>query len=132
MARYHGRTGIVYGSTTAAGVASQIASLSAWTLDMSTDKTDATAFGDLNKVQFIGLKNLQGTLSGFWDNAEDKLFAGADSQDGVKLYLYPASTAPTVYWYGPAWLDASINVSNTGMVTLSANFVASGSWGRKP
>jgi hypothetical protein len=132
MARYHGRTGIVYGSTTGSGVASQIASLSAWTLDMTTDKTDATAFGDLNKVQFIGLKNLQGTLSGFWDNAEDKLFAGADSQDGVKLYLYPSTVAPTVYWYGPAWLDASINVSNTGMVTLSANFVASGSWGRKP
>ena len=98
---------------------------------MSTDKEDATAFGDLNKVSLVGLKNLAGTLTGFWDDTEDKLFLGADSADGVRMYLYPATTAATKYWYGPAWLDASIAVPVSGAVTVSGNFVASGSWGRR-
>jgi hypothetical protein len=48
------------------------------------------------------------------------------------LYLYTSTNAPTVYWYGPAWLDASIAVPVSGPATLSGNFVANGSWSRKP
>ena len=57
---------------------------------------------------------------------------GADSSDGVKLYLYPSSACPTVYHYGPAWLDASISVDVKGAVQVKGNFVASGAWSRKP
>jgi hypothetical protein len=60
------------------------------------------------------------------------LFTAADSTDGVKLYLYMSSNAPTVYWYGPAWLDASCAVPVNGANTVSGNFVANGAWGRKP
>lgn len=132
MARYHGSVGVVYGSTTGAGTAGLMGKLSAWTLDMSTDKADVTAFGDPNKVYVTGLRDIKGTVSGFWDDTTDALFDGAESADGVKLYLYPAGTAPTVYFYGPAWLDGSINVPASGPVTISGSFVASGAWGRKP
>jgi hypothetical protein len=132
MARYHGNKGAVYGSTTGSGTAGPFISLSAWTGDFATDKVEVTAFGDLNKAYVQGLKDIKGTLSGFWDSADDSLFDAADSTDGAKLYLYPASTAPTIYFYGPAWLDASINVSVSGAVTVSANYVANGAWGRKP
>jgi len=132
MARYHGNKGQAFSSTTGSGTAALVASISAWTLDMATDKVEVTAFGDLNKTYVQGLKDVKGTISGFWEDSQDVLFDGADSTDGVKLYLYPASTAPTVYFYGPAWLDASINVSVSGAVTISGNFVANGSWGRRP
>ena len=132
MPRYHGKSGVVYGSTTGSGTAVQIASLSAWTLDQSTDKVDVTAFGDANKTYVVGLRDVKGTLSGFWDTADDALFDGCESTDGVKLYLYGSSNAPTFYWYGPAWLDASISVPATGANTISGNFVANGAWGRKP
>lgn len=132
MARYHGQRGVAYLSTTGVGAATSVASLSAWTLDLSTDKVEVTAFGDPNKTYVQGLKDIKGTITGFLDDAALSIFTSADSTDGIRMYLYPASTAPTVYWYGPAWLDASISTPVSGAVTLSGNFVANGSWGRKP
>jgi len=132
MARYHGKSGVVYLSTTGSGAATTTTSLSGWTLDLSTDKVEVTALGDANKTYVQGLKDVKGTLSGFLDDAGLSLFTGADSTDGVKMYLYPSSASPTVYWYGPAWLDASVAVPVSGANTLSGNFVANGAWGRKP
>jgi hypothetical protein len=110
----------------------RIASLSKWSLNMATDKVDVTAFGDTNKTYVQGLRDIKGQLSGFWDNADDSLFDGSDSTDGVNLYLYPSSSYTSTYFYGPAWLDASIDVSVSGAVTVSGDFVANGAWSRKP
>jgi hypothetical protein len=132
MAVYAGRKGVVYMSTTGSGVASSVLHLSQWTLNAATDKIEVTSFLDANKTYVQGLKDLQGTLSGFFDDAETKPFTAADSTDGTKLYLYPSADAPTIYWYGPAWLDYSIDTSVGGAVTMSANFAANGSWGKKP
>ena len=132
MARYSGSKGAVYGSVIGTGTAVPLVSLSNWTLDMATDKYENTAFRDANKTYVQGLRDIKGTLSGFWDSADDSLFDGSESADGVKLYLYPSTDAPTVYFYGPAWLDASIEVPVSGNITISANFVANGAWSRKP
>lgn len=130
MARYHGNKGQFFSSTTGSGAASLVASVTAFTLDMATDKVETTAFGDLNKTYVQGLKDVKGTISAFWEDSQDVLFDASDSTDGVKLYLYPASTAATKYFYGPAWLDASISVSVSGAVSMTGSFVANGSWGR--
>lgn len=132
MPRYHGKRGTVYASTTGSGTAAPVISQSKWTLDMATDKAEVTAFLDANKTYVQGLRDLKGTISGFWDSADDSLFDGSDSADGIKLYLYPSIDAPTVYFYGPAWLDSKIDCDSKGAVTVEANFVANGSWGRKP
>lgn len=130
--KYHGKKGVVYMSTTGTGTAVAAVSLSRWTLDMATDKVDVTTFGEANKTYVQGLKDIKGSLAGFWDDTSDALFDASESADGVKLYLYPSTDAPTIYFYGPAWLDASIDVGNNGAVGVSGNFVAAGSWGRKP
>lgn len=129
MARYHGKRGVAYISTTGSGNAS-VLTLTSWTLNMATDKVETTSFGDGNKTYAAGLKDLTGSLSGFWDSADDRLFVAADSADGVKMYLYPSADAPTKYWYGPAWLDASISVEVGGAVGISGSFNANGTWGR--
>lgn len=129
--KYHGKKGVVYASTSASGSASQVATLSEWTLNMATDKVEVTCFGNANKTYVQGLKDLSGTLSGYWDSDTDSLFDAADSTDGLKLYLYPSSDAASLYFYGPAWLDMSINTAVNGAVTMSGNFVANGSWGRQ-
>ena len=131
MAKYHGRKGLVYMSTSGSGNAASVAQLSSWSLDMSTDVIDVTAFGDANKTYVIGLKDIKGQFSGFWNDATDDLFTAADSSDGVKMYLYPSSDAISKYWYGPAWLNASVDTGVDGAVKISANFMANGSWGRK-
>ena len=132
MARYHGGKGVIYQSITGSGTATATVSLSKWSLDKATDTVEVTAFGDLNKQYVQGLPDVKGTISGWFDSADDSLFDGADSSDGVKLYLYPSSLAPTIYHYGPAWLSASIDVDAKGAVSISGTFVASGNWGRKP
>jgi hypothetical protein len=99
---------------------------------MATDKVEVTSFLDANKTYVQGLKDISGSLSGFWEDSQDALFDAADSADGVKVYLYPNNLAPTVYFYGPAWVDASITVGVSAAVAVSANLVANGSWSRKP
>lgn len=132
MARYHGKKGKVYMSTSGTGNAVAVASLSSWSIDQSTDKAETTAFGDANKTYVQGLPDISGSLSGFFDDADTTLFSGSGSADGVKMYLYPSTDAPSVYWYGPAWVDYSIEVGVGDAVSLSADFAANGSWGRKP
>lgn len=130
MSNHAGRSGAVYlAIESATGVATVCLSLNAWTLDRSTDTFEVTAFGDSNKTYVQGLANLQGTISGVWNDAETKPFAGAASSTGVKLYLYPDITnSPTKYAYGTAWLSASINTPVGGAVTISGNFSAAASW----
>lgn len=128
MSAYAGRKGVVYLSTTGSGNASSVLKLNAWTVNRTTDKIEVTAFGDANKTYVQGLPDVQGTFGGFWDDGESKPFTGAGSSDGVKMYLYPSSDAPTKYWYGPAWLDLSMDTGVSGAVTLSGSFAANGSW----
>ena len=130
MSVYAGRNGVVYMSTSASGTASQVIKLTQWTLDQSTDKIDVTAFGDSNKTYVQGLKDLQGSFSGFFDDTESKPFTAADSTDGCKLYLYPSANAPTKYWYGTAWLDVSVDTSVADAVKISGSFAAASSWTR--
>lgn len=131
MARYHGKRGTVYMSTTGSGTATQLGSLSSWDLNMSTDTVETTSFGDANKTYVQGLPDLSGSMSGFFEDSQDTLFAAAESADGVKIYLYPSTDAPSIYWYGPAWVDASISTGVSAAITISANFRANGSWGRQ-
>jgi len=130
MAKYSGRKGVVYLSSTGSGNASSI-SLTEWSLNRATDRQEVTSFGDANKTYVQGLPDVQGTLSGFWDHADTKLFDAAESADGCKLYLYMSSDAAGLYFYGPAWLDASITVNVNQPTAVSATFAANGSWGKK-
>jgi hypothetical protein len=120
----------VYASTTGTGAAVNVIKLNAWTLDMPTDKVETTAFGDTNKTWVQGLPDASGTLSGFYDDNQDTLYTGSRSTDGIKLYLYPSSAAPTKYFYGPAWVDFSIATGVSDAVTISASFSANGAWAK--
>lgn len=128
MSKYHGRDGIVYLAATAGGTATTVLGLTSWSMDMSRDTVDVTEFGDTNKTYVVGLKDLTGDFDGFWNDAETKLFAGADSADGVKMYLYPSRNAPTKYAAGVAWLDMSIDTGVTDAVAISGSFSAANAW----
>jgi hypothetical protein len=129
LAVYAGRKGVVYLSSTGSGAAVNVIKLNAWTINKTTDKIEVTSFGDANKTYVQGLPDVQGTVSGFWDNTETKPFTAAGSTDGCKLYLYPSSDITGSYHYGPAWLDMSMDTSVSAAVTISGSFAANGSWG---
>lgn len=102
-----------------------------WALDMATDKVETTALGDSNKTYVIGLKDLKGTFTAFWDRLDDTLFEAAESQTGCEIAIWPSRTSP-VCWSGPAWVDASIKGGVTSAVTIDGSFSANGAWTRTP
>lgn len=128
MAVYPGRNGVVYISTSGSGTASAVIHLNKWSIDSSTDKIPVTSFGDPNKTYVQGLADIKGTFSGFFDDTETKIATGAASSNGIVMYLYPSSQAPSKFKAGPAWLDQSIDVDVSGAITISGTFVANGSW----
>jgi hypothetical protein len=132
MAKYHGQRGRVYLSTSGAGTAVQAVALTSWSLNLPTDRVEVTSFEDTNKVYVQGKKDITGDFSGFWDEADDSLFDAADSSTPVKLYLYPSADASTRYFYGTAWVDASIEVGVDAAVSISGSFAAATAWGRMP
>lgn len=129
MSRYAGRNGVIYLAITGSGTPAAILGGVSWSLDMSTDKLEVTAFGDANKVYVQGLRDLQLQFEARYDDSETKIFAAAQSSTGAAMYLYVASTAPSKYAYGVAWLDASISVDVNGVATISGKGAAAGSWG---
>lgn len=119
-------------STSAAGAATVVVSLNAWNIDRSTETTETTSFGDPNRTYIQGLPDVSGSFGGFWDDLSTTIFAAAQSPDGVKVYLYPDYVnTPAVYFYGPAWMDASITVGVADAIGVTANFSANGAWGDK-
>lgn len=124
MAERHGKNGRVQIGTT-------VVKLTKWTLNRTTDKVDVSGFGDPNKIYVIGKQDLQGTLAGFWNDANDALFDAADAGASIYMWLYPDVTnAAAQYWYGAALIDASIDTDSNAAVSLSGTFVAAAAWTR--
>lgn len=130
MAKYAGRKGRVLIASTGTGQPTAVLGVTKWSLDMSQDTIEVTEFGDTNKTYVAGLRDVKGSFDGFWNDAETKLFAGAQSADGSFIYLYPNITdAPGKYAYGPAWLSITMDTDVGDAVKMSANFAAQGAWG---
>lgn len=130
MAKYAGKAGVVYISPSGATEATSIVGLTGWTLNRTTDKFDVSEFGAANKTYVQGLSDVSGTLSGFWDDTSDQLYEGANSADGVVMYLYPSRNAVTKYFYGPAWVDFSTSTEVSGAISVSSSFSAKDAWGQ--
>lgn len=130
MAKYAGRKGKVMIAPDDSSAAVEI-SLAEWSLDMTSERFEVTSFGDTNKTYVQGLQDLTGSISGFWNHNETTLFDAAGSAGAVRMYLYPSTDAADIYWYGTAFIDASISVPVGGPVAISGSFAAAASWGRK-
>jgi hypothetical protein len=109
----------------------EIISLNKWKASFKTAKQDVTCFGDTNKVYVPGLKDVTGTVSGFWNSdptASPILFAAADAEVPGMLKLVPNSTENTFFWSGLAYLDADIDCTVEGAPAISGAFSAAGPW----
>ena len=60
------------------------------------------------------------------------MFDVAQGSTPVTLNLIPSTDEPTYFFQGLAYLDASINCSATGAISISGNFVAAGVWTLEP
>lgn len=124
MPAVHGRSGVLYLGPTNGAAAVNVARMTTWTVNYTTDQVEVTAFGDSNKTYVAGLPDASGSFSGFWDSGATSTFQTA-ARDGQsrKMYLYPDGTS-TRYWYGDVLLDFASTGGVTAAVTAAANFTA--------
>jgi hypothetical protein len=125
----HGKEGIVALKMLAGDPYVAIGNISEWNLSMAKDKVEVTSPGDANKRYVMGLKDISGTFSAFWDRLSDVIFDAADVDTGCYLAIYPSATSSQC-WEGPAHLDASIKGGITSAITIDGTFVANGAWTR--
>ena len=133
--RRHGSKGSVEMDPTGAspGTLAVVASLNGWTLDLTRDRVDVTAFGDANKKYVQGLSDIKGTVKGFWEAIASRvLFDVAMGETPATLKLVPSTLDPTAFFKGLAYLDMSIDVAADGAVTLSGTFGAADDWTLEP
>jgi hypothetical protein len=124
-----GRYGEVLWDATGAapGTPVEIVSLNAWKLSIKTEKEDVTCFNDPNKVYVPGMKDMSGTVAGFWNSDELALFEAADAGAPGQLKLMPNRQETTFFWSGLAYLDADIDASLKAP-KVSGTFAAAGPW----
>jgi hypothetical protein len=105
-----------------------VLSLNTWKLSLKTDKIDVTCFNDLNKVYVPGMRDISGSLGGFWNSAELKLISATDDDVPSYLELTPNKNEATFKFDGLAYLDADIDTDVNGAPKLTGNFMAAGTW----
>ena len=126
MAIYHGRDGAMYLGVGLAGTPSPVLTLTAWSMDRSTERVDVTNFDSTNQEELQGWPALRGSYEGWWNSSETKLFAAADSPDGNKAIFYPSKRIPSKYVSCTAWVDASMETRVDGAVRVRGTWSAFG------
>jgi len=98
-----------------------------WTLDVSTGLEETQSFGKTWKERTATIREFSGTASGRFDNTDtnghsalNTAFLGGTS---VSARFYVSATN---YYSGTAFVQASLNVSENGLVTVSYTFTGSG------
>jgi hypothetical protein len=136
--KIHGKGGAIYvGGTFVSANALpsggiRLAAKSEWSLQRNRDYVDSTSFGDANKTYLAGLPNVQGNFSGFLDASGDLLLNAATS-NAETIYLFAddgtlAGGSVIMVAHGPAFMDATVTLSNTDAAKISGEFRASASW----
>ena len=116
----------------------QLASIKQFKLSLKTDKVNVTVFGDNNKVYVPGLKDISGSLGGFWNSSDMTLFTATDAETPGFLQLVPntrdliGSPEEAPNFSGLAYLDADIDTNVEGAPAVTGTFVAAGSWTLSP
>ena len=121
----HGRNGALYIGATNGGAAVALNGKTKWSLSQSVDQVDATSFGDSSKTYLAGLPDGSADFEGFYDFAADAIFTAAADGLARNFYLYPdVSNHPTLYFFGTAFVDASMDVSVTDAVKVKGSLKA--------
>jgi hypothetical protein len=129
--RLHGKNGQIKMDPAGGSALVILGDLNAWSLDMSTDRTEVTAFGDTNKRRVAGLPDYAGNLGGWWNavaSSSPAYFAAVLAGIPVTLRLIPNRLDPTTYFQGLANVDGGVDVSATGAISTKGKWDAAGNW----
>jgi len=108
--------------------ATAVASLNNWTLSLATDMIEVTCFLDTNKVYVPGLRDIAGTIGGFWNSEELAIIEASDDDVPLFLELTPNINEPLFTFEGLAYVSAELEVPVAGAPTISGTFAGAGPW----
>jgi hypothetical protein len=125
MARIAGRNAQIYMGIASGAAASALPFQASWTINMTVNKFDVTAFGDANITYVAGLPDASGDFGGFMDDATSQTYIAAVDGLARNFYLYPNITAdPNVYWFGTVLPDFSADGAIGGPVNFKSSWNA--------
>src|SRR5262245_4518165 len=109
--KLHGKNGAIYLDGPKGGGGTKVAVKTAWSLNLSRDRVDATVFGDTNKTSLVGLRDISFTFAGLLDTSGDLLLTATTEEDKL-VYLYADDgTSPVLVGSGRAFIDAVVDAS---------------------
>ena len=128
-----GRDGLVKWDETGVGTTSvALVSIKSWTLSLATEKINVTCFQDTNRVYIPGMRDVSGSLTGFWNSADMTLIEATALTTPGWLELVPHSNDPSQAtphkFSGKAYMDAELDTDVEGAPALSGTFMAAGPW----
>lgn len=129
--RLHGKNGQVKMDPAGGSALVTLGDTNDWSLDMGTDRSVVTSFGDTNVRRVAGLPDFSGGLGMWWNalaTSSPAYFAAVLAGTPVTLRLVPNTLDPTVYFQGLANVDGSVKVSATGAISSSGKWDAAGNW----
>ena len=128
-----GRNGAVKWDPTGAGgvTAVELMSIKSFQLSLATEKINVSCFGDQNRVYIPGLRDISGSLGGFWNSEDMSLIEATELTAPGFLELIPDTTdgTPAPFGFsGKAYLDAEINTDVEGAPEMTGTFMAADTW----
>jgi hypothetical protein len=129
-----GRDGLVKWDPTGVGGVSAVAlvSIKSWTLSLATEKINVTCFQDTNRVYIPVMRDISGSLTGFWNSDDMSLIEATALTTPGYLELIPHSNDPSTAtphsFTGLAYMDAELDTDVEGAPALSGTFMAAGPW----
>jgi hypothetical protein len=128
MAIKTGRYGSVYWSVSGGASPTRLISLNTWKLSLKTDYEDVTTFGDTNKVYIPGMRDISGSLGGFWDSDDVDLVQASEAVTPGLLELEPNTQEPGFVFSGLAYLDLDIDCQVNAAPKVTSQFRAAAPW----
>jgi len=105
-----------------------VISIDGWKLSLKTDYEDVTCFQDTNKVYIQGMRDISGSLSGFWNSASLVIVTATSATVPGYLELTPNTNEGGLKFGGLAYMDADLDCTVKGAPKLAATFKAAGPW----
>jgi len=127
-----GRDGLVKWDPTGGATGTALVSIKSWTLSLATEKINVTCFQDTNRVYIPGMRDVSGSLTGFWNSDDMSLIEATALTSPGTLDLIPHSNDPSAAtphkFSGLAYMDAELDTDVEGAPALSGTFMAAGPW----
>ena len=132
MARISSRNAVIYMGATSGAEASLLTFQNKYTINLTFDKIDVTAFGDETKTYVAGIADASGDFAGWMDDASVQTYTAAIDGLARKFYLYPSSLSVGRYFFGTVLADMTIDGTVDGAATVASSWSAATKFQRIP